>query len=535
MNVIETVATLLSGLGLFFIGVRLLSANLVPLVGRRTRVVFAQAVRGPVSAAVSGMIAGLATQSSAAVSWIIVGFVRAGVLPAGPALVTPAWSNVGTAMLPLLLAIDTNTAASFVIGLVGFATYFKLARTDRLRNALEAALGAALLLFGMHGVSSAIGPIRVALMEGGALAAALQSPWLLAAIGAGFSFMAQSSSVATAIAVAGVGAGLLDVPAALPLIAGANAAAIGNNLLMMSGENASARLVFALQVAQKTAGSLLLAVFAIVSAEWPADAAPLLKLAGHSASGQIAVIFTIAQIVGALAASLSVRPVEALVRRLTPASPVETLAQSVFLLREALTDPPAALDLVIRELARLSARLPLLLDHVRAEPDPTTPQTTILRTAGVTLAGAIKSYLATLLDNQPRRAEVATALLLEDAAGNIAALHEALAELATSVPQAAALPTTGSLVEGLHALLVIVADYVEGFGVDDPDVVLHLLGDRDQLMADLRLRLSSGSSAMPEVQDALFRITILFERVVWLARRLVIDMSQAQRAFIAAE
>jgi phosphate:Na+ symporter len=139
LNTTNTIAALLSGLGLFFIGVRSLSANLVPLVGRRARIAFARALRGPVSSAVSGTLAGLMTQSSTAVSWIIVGFVRAGVLPAGPALQAPAWSNLGTAMLPLIVAIDTTFAASLVIGLVGFATYFKLVRTGRLRHLLEAA------------------------------------------------------------------------------------------------------------------------------------------------------------------------------------------------------------------------------------------------------------------------------------------------------------------------------------------------------------------------------------------------------------
>jgi phosphate:Na+ symporter len=196
----------------------------------------------------------------------------------------------------------------------------------------------------------------------------------------------------------------------------------------------------------------------------------------------------------------------------------------VFLLREALSDPSAALDLAIRELARLTVRLPLLLDHVRAEPDRNTPATATLRTASVTLAGTIKSYLTTLLDNQPGRTELATALLLEDATGNITSLNEAIAELVSTIPLAAALPTTGSLIEALHALLMMVADYAED--LDDPEMVLHLLGDRDQLMEDLRQRL-------PAMQDAVFRMTILFERVVWLARRLVIDMSQAQRTLAA--
>lgn len=533
MSVVTTFAALMSGLGLFFLGVRALSGNLVPLIGRRARIVFARALRGPVSSAISGTIAGLATQSSAAVSWIIVSFVRAGIVPESAALGAPNWSSVGTAMLPLLMAIDTNTAASFVIGLVGILTYFKLIRTDRLRHTVEAALGAAMLLFGMHIVSGTVEATREAMLTSSALSTALQSEWLLAIIGAVFAFAAQSSSVATAVGVAAVRSGLLTVPAALPLIAGANAAGLAYNFLQGSSENITGRLVFGVQVVQKAAGTLLLVGLAVDAAVAPEQGSRILSLAGNNPEAQIAIVFTVAQIFGSIVTSLVANPVEAFIRRMSPQSPAEALSQPAFLLREALNDPAAALDLVIREIGRLGARLPQMLDHVRAESDLTTPPPATLQTASLALSGTVKSYLTALLDNQPGRSELATALLLEDAAGNVISLYDTMAELVATVPQAAKLQTTGSLIEALHALLTMVAEYAED--LDDPEMVLDLLGDRDQLMDELRQRLSASASAAPAMQDAVFRMTILFERVVWLARRVVIDLSQAQRALTAEE
>jgi phosphate:Na+ symporter len=523
----------MSGLGLFFLGVRALSANLVPLIGRRARIVFARALKGPISSAASGAIAGLATQSSSAVSWITISFVRAGIVPEKAALGAPNWSAVGTAMLPLLMAIDTNTPASFVIGFVGVAIYFKLLRTEKLRYAAEAALGAGMLLYGMHIVSGTVEATREAMLESSALKAALQSEWLLAIIGAVFAFAAQSTSVATAVGVAAVRSGLLSVPAALPLIAGANAAGVAYNLLQGSNENITGRLVFGLQAVQKAGGTVLLVALAVIAAVSPEDGAAIMHLAGNNAEAQIAIVFTLAQIFGSILTSATAQPMEELIRRLTPQSPAEALSQPAFLLREALSDPAAALDLAIRELARLGVRLPLMLDGVRAEADTATPPAATLRTASVALSGTVKSYLATLLDNQPGRSELATALLLDDASGNIISLYDALAELVSTVPQAAKLPTTGSLIEALHALLMLVADYAEE--LDDPEIALNLLGDRDQLMEDLRQRLSASAAAAPAMQDAVFRMTILFERVVWLARRMVIAISQAQRALTAAD
>ena len=446
-------------------------------------------------------------------------------------LLAPAWSNVGTALLPILVAINLATSASYVIGLVGFATYFKLDSTDRRRNVMDAAFGAALLMFGMQIVSNSVDPVREAMTASGDLAFILGSPTLLIVIGAILSLVTQSSSVAAAIAVAGVNYGMLTVPASLPLIAAANAAGILNNLLKLRGETSAGRMIFGLQVVQKAAGSLLLLAIAIWAAWRPEQTMTVLALTSKHASGQIAVIFTLTQVFGAFLASATGKPFALLMARWRPVTESETLAQPVFLLREALADPPVALELAMRELSRLTARLPMLLDQVRDSADPKglTPGT--LRVAGLQLAGTTKTYLINLLDQHPNRNQVAAALLLENAAGNVGALHEALAELAAAVPEAADLPAAGRLVESLHVLMGLVADHAASYGADDPAFILRLLGDRNAMMAELRQKLTGEAASV--AQDALFRMTILFERVVWLGRRLVTDLSQAQQVLKA--
>ncbi len=521
MNAFGAAAPLLGGMGLFFIGVRMLSGNLVPLLGARARNAFAQAMRGPFSSAVSGLCAGLLTQSSLAVSWIILGLIRAGLPARTWVLVAPAWSNTGAALLPILVAVNFSASASFVIGAVGFGIYFRLDSTSRRRHAMEAALGAGLLLFGMRIVSDSVGPVQQTIISNPDLAAALQTPWLLGALGAAVSVLTQSSSVAAALAVAAVTNKLLPLPAALPLIAGANAAAVVNNFLKMQGETAT-RQVFGLQIVQKAAGSLLLV--GLAAAPWV-----LGGIATRGGSGRIAVVFMAAQFAGAAAASLLAGPVAALVARLTPVSAAETLSKPQFLLREALDDPAAALDLTMRELGRLAARLPLLLDGIR-EDAAGGVGTAVLQNAGAVLAGAVKDYISALLDLQPGRDQVAAALLLDNAAGNAAALHAALADFSATAPAAAALPAAGRLVESLHLLMSLVAENAAALGADDPEFLLSMLGDRNQMMAELRQRLTESGDAAPAAQNALFRMSILFERAVWLARRLVTDVSQARQA-----
>ena len=319
MTFTSTLCALLAGLGLFFIGVRGLSANLVPLAGRRARAAFAATLRGPFSIAFSGMAAGLLTQSSIAVSWVVLGFLRAGVLAEGPAFMAPAWSNVGAALLPLLVAINTEVAAEFVIGVVGFAIYFRLDRTDRLRHGMEAALGAAMLLFGMHIVAGLVGQLRETMTQDHWLLLAQRAPWLLAVLGAGLALATQSSSVAAALGVAMVSAGLLTLPGALPMIAGANAASVLTNLSRLRVEGIPGRIVFTLQAVQKAAGTVLLAAVVVLVALQPAAAPGFAGRLGIGAGAQIALLFMLAQLAGALVTAVGSQPIARLVRRLTPA------------------------------------------------------------------------------------------------------------------------------------------------------------------------------------------------------------------------
>ena len=524
----ETVSLLLSGLGLFFIGVRGLSANLVPLVGRRARIAFARALRGPLGCAVSGICAGIVTQSATAVSWIIVSFVRSGTLTNGQALLAPTWANVGTALLPLIVAIDTATPAAIIIGIIGFIIYFGAHRSDRMLNVLEVMLGGSLLLFGMHLVSLAIGPLRDDLLHSHWWDLALESPLLLAAIGAAFSFAAQSSSVAAALAVGAVAGGLIDLLASLPIIAGANAAGAVNYALLVPGETKTGRVVFMLQIVQKTMGALFLGLLALTGALYPSGVGHMLPT-GTEPGAQLALVFLAAQIAGALVTHLLNGPIQKVLLKLSPNINSSALDQPEYLLQEALGDPSTALDLAMRELARLGARLPLMLDHVRSDGQRQTPLPMVLRTAGTTLATTVKGYLASLLDGKPTRRHAATALLLDDAAVNLGALHEALGDFAEAAARTTGVPTAERLIEALHALLDAVADYGESLGADNATLVLTLLGHRDQIMEELRLRLTSQDQLSLEAQEALFRMTVLFERIVWMARRLVTDISQTNQ------
>src|SRR5580692_8219174 len=205
----QALAPFLTGLGLFFCGVHFLSANLVPLAGRRLRVLLTRYGKHVTVAALFGVLAGVVTQSTNAVTSVIIGLVSGGMVDKRRAILIPTWSHVGTSALVILVAIDFRLAASYLLALAGIAVYFGFDRTDRVRNVVGTVLGIGMLFIGMQMLKSGTQPLSEELMHSGTFAVAAKNPALLLLMGAVASLVCQSSSVAGALAVASAGAGLV--------------------------------------------------------------------------------------------------------------------------------------------------------------------------------------------------------------------------------------------------------------------------------------------------------------------------------------
>jgi hypothetical protein len=134
------------------------------------------------------------------------------------------------------------------------------------------------------------------------------------------------------------------------------------------------------------------------------------------------------------------------------------------------------------------------------------------------------SYLESILDCGPNRAERERVVRLQHRTANLAALYEALDEFAAAAGAARNWPSSGrvadQIVEALHMLLAALVEAVKSEDAAERELVMSLLRNRDELMERIRRRVLSEDPDMPtEAQSALFAATTLFERIVWLARQ----------------
>lgn len=93
---IEPIATFLGGLGLFFTGIRNLSANMLQIGGKRLREAATDHTGSPIINALIGTLAGALLQSSNGIAFVLISMVTAGLVPVATAMSLMLWANLGT-------------------------------------------------------------------------------------------------------------------------------------------------------------------------------------------------------------------------------------------------------------------------------------------------------------------------------------------------------------------------------------------------------------------------------------------------------
>lgn len=532
----EIVASLFGGLGLFFTGVKLIGRNLQHMVGRRFRALAARATGNPLTAALAGTALGVLTQSTNAATFIVINLITAGALTVRRAMPLVAWANLGTSVLVILAVVDLRLAVLYLLGVTGLCHYFDLDSSARWRHLVGALLGLGVLFLGLQLMKGGATPLRELEAVQAALRFAASSDALLVLIGAAVTMVAQSSATVSVLAVTMASAGLFGEEATILLVLGASLGSGATTWLMAGNLLGTPRQLAVFQALFKAVGvAILLPLFLVESHH----GVPLLR---HAIDDHIpdlahraAAVYLLCQLVPALVLAPVYGPLSRLFDRLLPASRVEVLSRPAFLYDQALVDAESALPLVEREQERLIRHLPDYLDGVRAEPPaagssaagasvhgPVPPEE--LHAATRSVARVIESFLTELLDTPLSRGALERGVLVKTRQEIVVSLNDSVHELVRTIAAAPsevrAQPLTGNVVESLHALLLTLADVAAHPEPESIDLLIHLTGDRAELMERIRRTLLRSETPPPyPVQQALFAMTILFERHVWLIRR----------------
>lgn len=214
------IVNLFGGLGVFFLGLQLMSDGLQKAAGERMRRILEMFTSRPVKAVLTGAGVTAVLQSSSTVTVMIVGFVNSGLMNLNQALGVIMGANIGTTITAQIVSFNIYALAFPFVGLGALLYYFVPKKLPRYAG--KSALGFGLLLLGLSTMSSAVTPLRTYQPFLDLLVLLGRQPLLGILAGAVFTAIVQSSSATTGLAIALAWQGVLDLPAGLAIAVGAN-------------------------------------------------------------------------------------------------------------------------------------------------------------------------------------------------------------------------------------------------------------------------------------------------------------------------
>ncbi len=232
----KTIFYLIGGLGLFLLGMRIMSEGLQKMARERIRRILSALTANRIMGVLAGAGITAIIQSSSATTVMLVGFVNAGLMSLAQAVAVIMGANIGTTITAQLIAFKITKYALPCIG-AGMGIWL-FSRWRRLSYFGEALVGFGLLFFGLHLMQEAVVPLRsnAQVME----VLTTFSAWPMAAVLAGalLTVLVQSSSASIGITLALATGGLITYPAAVAMVLGenigttitANLASVGTNL-----------------------------------------------------------------------------------------------------------------------------------------------------------------------------------------------------------------------------------------------------------------------------------------------------------------
>jgi len=352
----STTISILGGVGLFLLGMTVMTTGLKTLAGSALRTVLARAAATPLSGAFWGAVATLVVQSSSATTMTTIGLVSAGLLtfPQGLGLVFGAnVGTTGTGWLVALIGVRVSlTSAALPMIFVG--AMIKLLGRGRVSGAGAALAGFGLVLFGLSTLQEGMGGLAERLHPAD-LPAVLTGPgtgwWrstigvlMLVAVGLAMTALMQSSTAAVALTLSAHYAGAIDLGQGCALIIGQNIGTATSSAMAAIGASVTAkRLAIAYVLFKLIAALIALAFFPLVT--------PLLVRASHTVDGVtlLAAYHTAYNVVGVVVLMPVIERFTRFVESLLPerGSPLTRCLDP-----SALTLPIAAVEAVRRTIAR---------------------------------------------------------------------------------------------------------------------------------------------------------------------------------------
>jgi phosphate:Na+ symporter len=243
MNWTQIIFQCVGGLGLFLMGMKIMSESMQKIAGDRLRRTLNFLTSHRIMAITVGFLVTAVIQSSSATTVMVVGFVNASLMSLEQAIGTILGANIGTTVTGWIITLKVVKYAFPIIGVGVFIRFFS--KSEKWRFYGDIIFGFGLLFLGMETMKAAFSPLREShhfinfftRVDGNGYLSILLGVF----IGTVTTLIVQSSSATIGLTIALASQGLLNFDGAVSLILGDNIGTTITAILASVGGNYQAK------------------------------------------------------------------------------------------------------------------------------------------------------------------------------------------------------------------------------------------------------------------------------------------------------
>lgn len=238
---------LLGGIGLFLLGMSMLTDGLKLAAGDGLRAILQRWTRTPLRGFASGALLTGLVQSSSAVTVATIGFVNAGLLTLSHAVWVIFGSNVGTTMTAWLVALIglKLDIGAFALPIIGVGVMLRLigSKRPRLGGTGQSLAGFGLFFLGISILKEGFEPLLPLFQTLDLSEAGIFAPFIFLLFGIVLAALAQSSAAAIVLILTATSSGGLPIEMAAAGIIGANIGTTTTAFFVSAGATPPAKRV----------------------------------------------------------------------------------------------------------------------------------------------------------------------------------------------------------------------------------------------------------------------------------------------------
>lgn len=239
----QTITGVLGGLGLFLLGMVLMTDALRTLAGEAIRSSLIRFTRNPLSGVVTGTLATAVLQSSSATTVAAIGFVSAGLLTFSESLGIVLGATIGTTFTGWLVALlgFKLQLSSLMLPVIFAGVLLRLMFNGRIASAGMILAGFGLIFVGIGTLQTSMESMRELIHPEFFASDSISGYLKLLALGILITIVTQSSSAGVATALAAVYTQTINFEQAAIMVIGMNVGTTFSSLLASMGASVNAR------------------------------------------------------------------------------------------------------------------------------------------------------------------------------------------------------------------------------------------------------------------------------------------------------